>query len=106
MKMFLSRLYQHTPPEAISPEFRASDDEIGEKILFTPDYKGKQEMLTALRVLAMMKTEISCPVEKMLDYILANSRIFAESGNLIVVSAYISERMIVFMTKWRGMASK
>ena len=90
------KIISNTPPEAISPEFRASDDEIGEKILFTPPYEGKQEILTALRVLAMMKTEISCPVEKMLDYILANSRIFAESGNLIVVSAYISERMIVF----------
>ena len=90
------RIISNTPPDAVHSDFRADSEGIGENILFTPPYEGKRDMITALRVLASIKTEMSCPVERMLDYILENHTAFAESGNLIIVSAYISERMIIF----------
>ncbi len=90
------RLISNTPPEAVHEDFRADADGIGAKILFTPAYEGKRDMITALRVLAAIKTEMSCPIEQMLDYVLLHPTAFSEAGNLIVVSSYISERMIVF----------
>lgn len=90
------RIISNTPPEAVSEDLRADTEGVGHDILFTPAYEGKRDMISALRMLAAIKTEISCPVEKMLDFVLEHKDVFAESGNLIVVSAYISERMIVF----------
>ena len=90
------RIIANTPPETISDEFRASDEETGRDIMMTPPYEGKRDMITALRLLAALKMEMSCPIERMLDYVLEHKEGFTESGNLIVVSSYISERMIVF----------
>ena len=90
------RIISNTPPEAISEEYRADSEGIGHDILFTPAFEGKRDMINALRMLAAVRAEMSCPVERMLDFILEHKEVFAESGNLIVVSAYISERMIVF----------
>ncbi len=95
------RIISNTPPEAVSEEMRADADGVGYDILFTPAYEGKRDMITALRVLAAIKTEMSCPVERMLDFVLEHKDVFAESGNLIVISAYISERMIVFHDEMR-----
>ncbi len=93
------RIIANTPPEAVSEEFRADEEGVGHDILFTPAFEGKRDMITALRMLAGIRTEMSCPVERMLDFVLEHKDVFAESGNLIVVSAYISERMIVFHDK-------
>ncbi len=90
------RLIANTPPDAISDDYRADTEGLGRDILFTPAFEGKRDMISALRLLAAVKMEMSCPIERMLDYVLEHSAAFAESGNLIVVSAYISERMIVF----------
>ena len=60
------------------------------------------ETLDALRLLAGIPMEISVPEEQMLDHIIANPALYTEAAdhsgaaNLIVVSSYISERMIHF----------
>lgn len=95
------RIISNTPPDAVSDEYAADSDGIGKKILFTPAFEGKRDMISALRMLSSIRTEMSCPIEKMLDYILEHHEIFSESGNLIVVSAYISQRMIIFHNEMR-----
>ncbi len=90
------RIISNTPPETVSEEYAADTEGIGSEILFTPAFEGKRDMIGALRLLSSLKTEISCTVEKMLDYILEHREVFSESGNLIVVSPYISTRMIIF----------
>lgn len=90
------RIISNSPPDAVHEDYKADRDGIGKDILFTPAYEGKRDMITALRVLASIKTEMSCPIEKMLDYVLLHHKIFSEAGNLIVISSYISERMIIF----------
>jgi len=89
------RLYANTPPKSIGEE-AVSDDEIGSQILVTRPFQGKRDTITALRLLAALKMEISCPIERMLDHIAENVHSYANGGNIIIVSAYISERMIVF----------
>lgn len=95
------RIISNTPPEAVSDEYAADSEGIGKKILFTRAFEGKRDMISALRMLSSIKTEMSCPVEKMLDYILEHHEVFSESGNLIVVSAYVSQRMIIFHNEMR-----
>ncbi len=95
------RIISNTPPESVADEYAADFEGIGKKILFTRAFEGKRDMISALRMLSSIKTEMSCPVEKMLDYILENHEVFSESGNLIIVSAYISQRMINFHNEMR-----
>ncbi len=95
------RLIVNTPPDAVSEEYRADTEGVGRDILMTPAYEGKRDMISALRLLASIRMEMSCPVERMLDFVLEHSDFFADSGNLIVASAYISERMIVFHDQMR-----
>ena len=90
------RIIANTPPESLSDEFRADESGVGSKIMMTPAYEGKRDMILALRLLAALKLEISCPIERMLDFVLEHKEAFADSGNLVVVSSYISERMIIF----------
>ncbi len=90
------RIISNTPPKTIDESFAADTEGIGRDVLFTPPFEGKSDMISALRLLAALKLEISTPIEKMLDYMLENHAAFTEAGNLIIVSSYICERMIVF----------
>lgn len=89
------KLFANTPPETVGME-AVSDDEIGSQILVTRSYRGKSDILNALRLLASLKLDISCQIDKMLDHIVKNPYYYANSGNIIIVSPYIDERMIVF----------
>ncbi|MBQ7300610.1 MAG: DUF58 domain-containing protein [Clostridia bacterium] len=77
-------------------------DPVGRKIAISRSYAGRMETLDALRLLAGIPMEISVPEEQMLDHIIANPALYTEAAdhsgaaNLIVVSSYISERMIHF----------
>ncbi len=90
------RLIANTPPETIHPDFIACDDEDGKKILSSPSFVGKNGLLEAMRILAMLQMKISMPSEKLLDYMLANPRLFAENGNIVFVTSVLDSRMIVF----------
>ncbi len=94
------RFICNTPPEQFG-EARLTaatdeNDEIGEKIFVSPIYKGKTDMITALRMLAQLELMISTPIEKMLDHILDNPYGYTSGGNILFVSSYLSERMINF----------
>ena len=86
------------PPEADETMTAAVDeeDEIGKEIFISPALSGKNDMLAALRMIAMLPMHITVSIEKMLDHIAAHPERYAGGGNLIVVSAYVSERMINF----------
>ena len=77
-------------------------DPVGRKIAISRSYTGRLETLDALRLLAGIPMEISVPEEQLLDHIIANPALYTEaadhtgSANLIVVSSYISERMLHF----------
>ena len=90
------RLIANTPPETIHSDFTAGEDETGKKILVTPPFSGKYGVLDAMRVLAELKMLYSMPTEKLFDYILEEPGIFAESGNIVVVTAVFDGRMLVF----------
>jgi len=89
------RIFANTPPESVEME-PLSDDEIGSQVLVTQPSRGKQDVIAALRLLAALKMEISCPFEKMLDHIAASPEYYANAGNLVVISSYLDERMINF----------
>ena len=91
------RLISNTPPETVDGTLCADeDDEIGSQILRTQAYEGKRDIIEALRLLAQLQMKISVPIEKMLDHILNNAAYYSENGNIVFISAYISERMINF----------
>lgn len=92
------RLIANTMSDALK-DFSAGlteTDEIGQQIYMSPPYSGTRDMLEALRMLAALPLTISVSIEKMLDHILASPEMYASGGNLVVISAYISERMINF----------
>jgi hypothetical protein len=91
------RLIANVPPEAIDPSFTADpDDENASKLLMTRQYCGKHDTIEALRLLAAMPMKISLPIERMLDVIAANPTYYSGGGNIVFISAYLSERMINF----------
>ena len=89
------RLFANTPPETVGRE-PLSEDEIGSQVLVTQSFRGKQDVIAALRLLAALKMEISCPFEKMLDHISACPEYYANAGNIVLISSYLDERMINF----------
>lgn len=94
------RFICNTPPEQFGEAHLTAatdeNDEIGEKIFVSPIYKGKTDMIAALRMLAQLELMISTPIEKMLDHILDNPYGYTSGGNILFVSSYLSERMINF----------
>ena len=90
------RLIANTPPETIHPDFTAGEDEDGKKILVTPPFSGKYGVLDAMRVLAELRMLYSMPTERLFDYILEEPELFAENGNIVVVTAVFDARMLVF----------
>ncbi|MBO5274799.1 MAG: DUF58 domain-containing protein [Clostridia bacterium] len=89
------RVIANAPPKRLGVE-SVSEDEIGHNILMTRPYSGKYDMIEALRMLAALPMEISLPIEKLLDHMIQNPGFYENGGNIILVSPYISERMINF----------
>ncbi len=89
------RLLVNTPPETVGME-NINDDKTGRQILMTRPYRGKGDIMDALRLLSAIKLEISCQTDKMLDHIVNNPFYYSNNGNIIIVSSYIDERMIIF----------
>lgn len=88
------RIYTNNPCRD-NPNFSPmSEDGDGAKIMKSERFTGKRDMLTALRTLASLKTEISLPTEKMLDHIALHPELYRESENLVVVSSYIDARLL------------
>ncbi len=102
------RIISNTPPENIyddmeepdlqpannSAKSTDSNQNTLSRLFVSPVFRGKNDMLTALRILARLELMVSTPVERMMDCIVENPYAFADSGNIIFISSYLSERMI------------
>ena len=73
-----------------------SEDDFGRDILLSSVHSGRAGIIDMLRLLAMIPMEISVPIEKMLDHIVAHPELYASDRNIVLVSPYLSERMVVF----------
>ncbi|MBR2848609.1 MAG: DUF58 domain-containing protein [Clostridia bacterium] len=93
------RIVTNVMPDEADPLMSAAlddTDEIGKSIFISPSFFGTTDMIAALRFLARLPMRIDLSVEKMLDHIVAHPEVYVSDGNLVFVSAYISERMIYF----------
>lgn len=89
------RIIANTPPESVGGEPLSEEGE-ERKILLTAPCKGKGAVLDTLRLLAALKMEISLPIDRLLDRILADPAPYALEGGIVFVSGYLSERMVIF----------
>lgn len=69
--------------------------EDGKTALLTREYRGKRDCIQALRVLAALPMQISAPAENLWDYLASNAASLADGGNIVIVSSYLDERMLV-----------
>ncbi|MFA6948480.1 MAG: DUF58 domain-containing protein, partial [Eubacteriales bacterium] len=87
------RMFINTPPKPLGALPLEYD---GGAIAATREYAGRQDMIEALRLLASLTMNISLPTHIMLDRIAQSPEYFSGGGNIVMVSAYLSERMINF----------
>lgn len=92
---FISNTVQPQFDEEMDAAYDESD-EIGKNIFVSPTFRGKNDIISALRMLAHTRLYISVPVEKMLDHILENPYSYTSGGNIIFVSSFLNDRMINF----------
>ena len=90
-----ARLFINVPEEGLDahadPAFR------GEKgILITREYRGREDTLRTLRLLAALPMAFSCRAEEMMDLIVSDPGRYARGGNLVFITSYLDERMLVF----------
>jgi hypothetical protein len=90
------RFFSNYPPELMK-EFggeSVSDDEIGQKVGKCGPFRGSRDMIYALRMLAMLKMQISTPIDRVFDHIAAHPELYRENENMIIVTSYIDGRMM------------
>lgn len=91
------RIISNTPPENIfCDKEKNAEGDVLSKLFVSPAFKGKNNMLDALRILAQLELMISTPIEKMMDCIIESPHAFTSGGNIVFISSYLSERMINF----------
>lgn len=97
------RLYINTPPESVSEGavetedlYGMETDEEGRKMIASRLYRGRMDLIEALRLLAAVNMKISLTTEQMMDHILGWSDMYCGGGDLILVSSYIDDRMLNF----------
>jgi len=90
------RFYANYPPEDMT-EFggeAVSDDEVGAQVGRCGPFRGSRDMIYALRMLAMLKMQISTPIDRVFDHIVAHPELYRENENMIIVTSYIDSRMM------------
>ncbi len=87
------KLYTNTPPDESNGLHPMGEDETGSLISCSDPYKGKRDMIFALRTLAKMPLKISLPAEKFFDHIASHPELYSENENLVIISSYLDARM-------------
>ena len=88
------RLFLNYPPEKLENGEPVSLEGDGSLIATSGPFRGKRDMIYALRTIARVGMRISLPADKMFDHIVANPDLYSENENLIVVSSYLDGRML------------
>lgn len=65
------------------------------------EFKGQGDLLSAYRMLAELPMQMSMPAEAMLDKILEESWLYGRGGHIVMVSAYVDDRMVNFAEAMR-----
>lgn len=71
-------------------------DEVGEQLFCSDEYRRHDEVMLAYRMLAFLPMQISIPIEKVMDDIVTRPELYARGGHLVMVTAYLDERMLQF----------
>lgn len=90
------KLFVNTPVELIAEggAVPVSDDEVGQSISVCGPYRGRRDMIAALRMLAQLKLRISVPIERMFDHIVRSPELYCEYENMVIITSYIDRRML------------
>ncbi len=88
------RLFLNYPPDELEGGEAVSDEGDGTLISTAGPFRGKRDMIYALRTIARVGMKISLPADKMFDHIVANPDLYSENENLIVISSYLDGRML------------
>lgn len=86
-------LFINSDPLQIEGANAVSSDEVGGKVALCGPFKGRRDMIFALRTIAKLRMNISVPAEKMFDHIVMNPEFYSENENLIVITSYLDGRM-------------
>lgn len=79
-------------------------NDISEKDYFTSErFEGRADTLSALRMLAEIRLEISCRTENMLEDILHSHSEDPQCNNIVIVTPYIDDTIVDFGLKMREM---
>lgn len=89
------RFITNTPPETLGG-YSAGTDEVGRKLLMTEEFCGHADTLAALRMLAALEMKISARADDMFSYLTENPEICGGGRTLIVITAYLDDRMVEF----------
>ncbi|MBR3893741.1 MAG: DUF58 domain-containing protein [Clostridia bacterium] len=71
-------------------------DAVGEQLFCSDEYRRHDEVMLAYRMLAFLPMQISIPIEKVMDDIVSRPELYARGGHLVMVTAYLDERMLQF----------
>ena len=71
-------------------------DAVGSRLFCSDEYRRHDEVMLAYRMLAFLPMEISLPIEKVMDDIVTRPALYARGGHLVMVTAYLDERMLQF----------
>lgn len=88
-------LIANTDPEGL-PGGRLRDDTVGERLYCSEEFRRADQIMQALRALALLPMTMSVPVERMLDDIVRNPHSYARGGHILLVTTYLNERMLSF----------
>lgn len=90
------RFFANVPTDTLD-DFRDPDYTGGETdFLATREYRGRDDTIEGLRMLASLPMRFSCRCEKFLDVLADDPDRFTRGGNLIFVSPYLDDRMLLF----------
>lgn len=65
------------------------------------EFQGQDDLLSAYRMLAELPMQMSMPAEEMLDKIIEEHWLYERGGHVVMVSAYVDDRMIHFAEAMR-----
>ena len=71
-------------------------DEVGLQMFCSEEYRRQAQVIHAYRMLAALPMQMTLPVEKMLDDMIARPHLYARGGNIVLVTAFLNERMVGF----------
>lgn len=71
-------------------------DEMGNQIFCSEEYRRQAQVIRAYRMLAALPMQMTVTVEQLLDDMIARPHLYARGGNIILVTAFLNERMIGF----------